>query len=130
MSPARPLVKRTGTSSPDARRIGQNPFDTLTVSKRRSRPLIEIRNPHPGGARYTSLRAATGMVERGIAAFVNSTAIQLQPIQWLRTLHQMEAAALDAKAVDSAISEYRAGRVWWNGNRGRDGIYPPGAVIS
>lgn len=97
------------------------------------RPVIQIKNPHPSGARYTSERKARQLCERGLAIWTALRVIELLPATVIESMRRvdrvLERERAEAASVDAGIVEFRSGVVWWNG-RDRGGCHLPGTVRS
>ena len=95
--------------------------------KSRSHQSVLIANPLPGGARYTTLRHARELANRGIAAFNAAGHLVLAAQEWVRSVNRME---FERVAVDVEIARYRAGVCYWNGGCDPRGCCLPGWVRS
>ena len=97
---------------------------------RRMDRIVQLKNPQPGGSRYTTRRAAEGLVARGRASWVGAM-IEILPERIQEQLATAERERRDAAQVDAGIDRWRGGRVFWNGSDRRDGAqHLPGAVRS
>ena len=86
------------------------PYLPFPVSQGKS-STVEILNPLPGAARYTSRKNALRMVRRGIAVASGDDAILFPTREWLSRLNAKEAQ----DRLDDGFVEQRGGVLWWNG---------------
>lgn len=88
-----------------------------------SQSKIEITNPTPGGQRHTSLRRATELVIGGQAAFKGNQLLLIGPaIEWRERLAAAEC--------EREFKRNHGERVYWNGARGSDKMFPPGCNVA